>query len=176
MEKIYIVSLDTAGSGADFLTGSISERNAKYHEYWQYLQQNKLAGTVSVREDTIPYERWKEAKTDPTCYFDTVDWNKTKVLHQKEYHPRMMKSKADLVRQIQRIHAAHGDHRLYNRAQKLVLKYNHLMSMTAEDDHYWREWKWLDHNPEKKQEADAMLCKMRETPYHRNLYTGTHTH
>lgn len=175
MEKLYAVSLDIAGSGADFLTESISERNAKYHEYWDYLQQNKLAGTVTVREDIIPYERWKEAKTDPTYYFDTVDWDKTKVLYRKEYHPRMMKSKADLERQIQRIHAIHKDHRLYNRAQNLVLKYNHLMSITAENEHYWREWRRLDINPEEKQQADALLRKMHETPYHRNLYSGAAT-
>lgn len=176
MEKIYIISLDTAGSGADFLTGSISERNAKYHEYWKYLQQNRQAGIVTVREDTIPYEIWKEAMNDPTSYFDTADWDKTRTLYQKEYHPRMMKSKEDLERQIQRINAVHKDHRLYNKAQNLVLKYNHNMSMTAENDHYWREWNWLDRNPEKKQEADALLRKMHETPYHRNLYTGTPTH
>lgn len=172
MEKLYIVSIELDGSGADFLTQSIKERDNKYLEYWQYLVDNKLVGSVNVREDIVSYERWKAIKEDDQYYFDTLDWNNTKILFQKKYHPQMMKSKADLEKQITRIAANHPHHRLYNKAQGLVILYNHNMSETLENSTYWREWRFLDRNPETKIQAEEMLRKMNETAYHRDLYTA----
>lgn len=172
MEKLYIISLELDGSGADFLTQSIKERNEKYLEYWQHMVDNKLSGSVSVYEDTVDDDRYKEAMDDSPYYFDTLDWDNIKTLFQKEYHPRMMKSKADLERQIGRIAVHHKDHRLYGKAQNLVMLYNHNMSENPENDCYWREWLRLKRNPEQKSQAEAVLQKMHRTPYHRNLYAA----
>ena len=172
MEKIYIVSLELDGSAADSLTQSIKERDNKYLEFWQHMVDNKLAGAVVVREDIVDDNRYKEAKDGEQYYFDTLDWNNTKTLFQKKYHPRMMKSKADLERQITRIAANHPNHRLYNKAQLLVIYYNHNISESLENLMYWKEWKVLDRNPETKIQAEDMLRKMHETVYHRDLYTA----
>ena len=172
MEKIYIISLEMNGSGADFLTQDIKERDEKCLEYWQHLVKNKLAGSVAVREDIVDDDRWQLTKDEEQYYFDTLDWDATKVLFQKEYHPLMMKSTADLNRQIGRIAANHPDHRLYNKAQNLVLLYNHNMSETVENTRLWREWNRLQRDPYMKEQADAMLQKMLDTPYHRNLYSA----
>lgn len=51
-----------------------------------------------------------------------------------------MKSKKDLTLQLQRIYNVHCHHRLYDRAQSLVLRYNHNMSMTEENDLLWRKY------------------------------------
>lgn len=51
-----------------------------------------------------------------------------------------MKSKKDLTLQLQRIYKVHYHHRLYNRAQILVLRYNHNMSMTEENNSLWRKY------------------------------------
>lgn len=172
MNKLYIVSLDMDGSGADFLTQSIKERDAKALEYWQSLVDNRQPGSVTVREDIVDDDRYKEAMNEDSYYFDTLDWDNTKVLFQKEYHPHMMKSKVDLQKQIQRIEAVHKDHRLYNKALNKVIFYNHNMSMSAENQRYWKEWMRLNRDPEKKEQADALLKKMGDEPYHRNLYTA----
>lgn len=169
MEKIYIISLETNGSGADFLTQSINERDATYKEYFQYLVDNRLAGSVIIREDIVDY---KIVKNDSQCYFDTLDWDKTTVLHQKEYHPHMMKSKAELQRQIQRIYAVHKDHRLYNKALSLVMLYSHNMSMTAENELFWKNWKQNSIDPDNKGRAVYWENRLHTQPYHRNLYTA----
>lgn len=85
------------------------------------------------------------------------------------------KSKNDLTNQIQRIFKYYKDHRLYNLAQMLVLRYNYNMSMTETNRRLHREY-MACHTPTgatwpvKEQKADELLALMGSTQYPQSLY------
>ena len=86
-----------------------------------------------------------------------------------------MKSKKDLSMQIQRIRAVHGRHRLYGRAQNIVIRYNHNMSMTGENDALWRKHMRCHYLggtvcPEMEGTAAYYLKLMNETKYPKAVY------
>lgn len=91
--------------------------------------------------------------------------------------PTDMKSKKDLTMQIQRIRAVHGRHRLYGRAQNLVIQYNHNMSMTEENDALWRKYMRCHYpggtvRPEMGSTAAHYLKLMHELKYPKAVYAG----
>lgn len=87
------------------------------------------------------------------------------------------KSKNDLTNQIQRIFKHHKDHRLYNLAQMLVLRYNYNMSMTETNRRLHREY-MACHTPTgatwpgKEQKADKLLSLMGSTQYPQSVYAA----
>ena len=88
-----------------------------------------------------------------------------------------MKSKDDLVAQIQRIYKRFKNHRLYDLAQHLVLLYNHRMSMT--DTNLELHRKYMDcHYPSgaikvgKESEAQRYLDEMGTHKYPREVYVN----
>lgn len=88
-----------------------------------------------------------------------------------------MKSKKDLTIQIQRIRAVHNRHRLYGRAQNIVIRYNHNISMTEENDALWRKYMRCHYPggticPELESMAAHYLKLMDETKYPKAVYAG----
>ena len=88
-----------------------------------------------------------------------------------------MKSKKDLTIQIQRIRAVHNRHRLYGRAQNIVIRYNHNISMTEENDALWRKYMRCHYpggtiRPELESMAAYYLKLMDETKYPKAVYAG----
>jgi len=86
-----------------------------------------------------------------------------------------MKSKKDLTMQIQRIRAVHDRHRLYGRAQNLVIRYNHNMSMTEENDALWRKYMRCHYpdgtvRPDMDSMAAHYLKLMNDTKYPKTVY------
>ena len=87
------------------------------------------------------------------------------------------KSKNDLTAQIQRIFSQYKDHRLYDLAQALVLRYNHNMSMTETNTRLHHEW-MACHTPsgaiwpDKKRRAEELLILMGFTQYPRSMYAA----
>ena len=86
-----------------------------------------------------------------------------------------MKSKKDLTIQIQRIRAVYGCHRLYGRAQNLVIRYNHNTSATEENDVLWRKYMQGHYpggtvRPEMGNMAAHYLKLMDETKYPKAVY------
>ena len=85
------------------------------------------------------------------------------------------KSKKELTAQIQRIYKHYKDHRLYNLAQALVLRYNYNMSMTETNRRLHREY-MACHTPTgatwpgKEQRADELLELMGSTQYPQSVY------
>lgn len=86
-----------------------------------------------------------------------------------------MKSKDDLIAQIQRIYKKFNGHRLYDLAQHLVLVYNHRMSMTETNLELHRKYMGC-HNPSGAikvgREADAQryLDEMGAVKYPKEIY------
>ena len=88
-----------------------------------------------------------------------------------------MKSKKDLTIQIQRIRGVHNRHRLYGRAQNIVIRYNHNISMTEENDALWRKYMRCHYpggtiRPELESMAAHYLKLMDETKYPKAVYAG----
>ena len=85
------------------------------------------------------------------------------------------KSKNDLTAQIQRIFRQYKDHRLYDLAQALVLRYNHNMSMTETNCRLHHEW-MACHTPSgavwpnMEQRAKELLSLMGSTQYPQGVY------
>ena len=87
------------------------------------------------------------------------------------------KSKNDLAAQIQRIYKHHKDHRLYGLAQRLVLRYNHNMSLTETNSRIHLEWMAChtpsgDIWPDRKQRAEKLLSLMGCTQYPKSVYAA----
>ena len=87
-----------------------------------------------------------------------------------------MKSKKDLTLQLQRIYKVHYHHRLYARAQYLVLRYNYNMSMTEENVSLWRKYMQChfylsgEVRPGMEHMAAHYLKLMGETKYPKAVY------
>lgn len=85
------------------------------------------------------------------------------------------KSKNDLIAQIGRIYDNFKDHRLFDKAQSLVLLYNYNMSMTETNHRLHREY--MDcHDffgkvrPGMEQKAKELLSMMSNTQYPQTVY------
>ncbi len=168
----FVVSLDTAqGSGADWASESRKQTADKCKEFLNYLTRERIDGTVTVSETQIPEDDWNDFREDQTFFFDNIGNYKLKRIYSRKISRRGMKSKNELVRQINRICRNFPEHRLYNKAQSLVLLYNHNMSESADNNFFWRNWQTCNRNPERKQEAEHWLKKMGDTKYHKDFYT-----
>ena len=78
---------------------------------------------------------------------------------------KFTKSKADIDKQISRIYAAHKDHRLYEKAQGLAIRYNYNMSESAVNSDLHRQYMACLYpsgivRPTDKEKADALLDQM----------------
>lgn len=76
------------------------------------------------------------------------------------------KSKRDLTKQIQRIYATYGSHRLYNTALSICLIYNQNMSDTKENILLFRQY-CEENSPQLKAE---ILESMETMKYPMNVY------
>lgn len=89
-----------------------------------------------------------------------------------------MKNKKDLTLQIQRINNAHRGHRLYSRAIRLAVLYNHNMSETAENTSLWQKYMKCHYYPSGKirpgmeGKAAHYLELMNTIRYPRKVYCG----
>ena len=77
---------------------------------------------------------------------------------------KFTKSKADICKQISRIYAAHKDHRLYDKAQGLAIRYNYNMSESAVNSDLHRQYMACLYpsgivRPTDKEKADALCTK-----------------
>ena len=87
------------------------------------------------------------------------------------------KSKNDLTAQIQCIFRHHKNHRLYDLAQMLMLRYNYNMSMTETNKRLHREF-MACHTPsgrvwpDKEQRAAELLALMGSTQYPKSVYAA----
>lgn len=170
--RFYVISLDLDGSGSDYLTATLTECIALYKEYWQYLVDNSLTGKVTIREALVEGQDYDPYIENPQIFFDACDWDKMPVLHSKTYSPKGMKSTAALTAQIQRIFKNHAEHRLYDKALGLVMRYNDRITDTPEHTFYHENWCWVKNDPDRQEEAARWLHKLNHTRYHRSLYAG----
>lgn len=89
---------------------------------------------------------------------------------------KFTKSKADIDKQISRIYAAHKDHRLYDKAQGLAIRYNYNMSESAVNSDLHHQYMACLYpsgivRPTDKEKADALLDQMANHQYSRDVYS-----
>ena len=87
------------------------------------------------------------------------------------------KSKNDLIAQIGRIYDNFKDHRLFDKAQALVLHYNYNMSMTETNHRLHREYMACHDfignvRPGMEQRAKELLSLMSNTQYPQTVYAA----
>lgn len=84
-----------------------------------------------------------------------------------------MKSKDDITKQINRIHASFGEHRLYMRALAIAMKYNAQMSETEYNKRAHKLYmKCYSVMPHRVQLAKNLLNAMGAAKYPRSVYAG----
>lgn len=77
---------------------------------------------------------------------------------------------------MQRIHKNHPHHRLYNKAQSLVLYYNHNMSKTEENTLLWQKYMQCHYYPSSRMRpgmehtAAHYLELMKTTKYSKEVF------
>lgn len=170
MKLVYVVSVDMDGSGADFVTRDDYEKDLKVVEYMDFLLEKRMEGTVTVRKTFVNEKECRMLDTDSSEFMDTVDLDSMELLFRKTYYPKRMKTKDDLGKQMNRIFRNHPKHRLYDKAQALVLKYNHFMSETPEN--IYNHGKYMYYSIWDKRKADWYLERLRKEPYHQDVYKG----
>lgn len=77
------------------------------------------------------------------------------------------KSKGDINNQIQRIYKNHGEHRLYNTALYIAIRYNDNMSNTKENCYCWENYLRAFNDDNARQE---WLSLMKTTKYPKSVY------
>ena len=121
MRKIYVVSLDYKDGGADELSPDLQSAQIQKDKYIRWLKDNRRNGTVKTFTAEMAEDEWKDVMDDITCFFDNLDSTRLKEVSVDKVYFGRMKSKADLQKQIGRINLLYKDHRLYLKAQNLVL-------------------------------------------------------
>lgn len=170
MKVIYVISLNYKGGGADGLSPDLQSAQIQKDKYIHWLKENKKNGTVKTFTTEISENEWKEIWDDSTYFFDNLDRVQMKEISVDKVNIGRMKSKADLEKQIGRINLLYKDHRLYMKAQKLVLLYNHNMSETDENKELHKEYMQVYNR--NSQEAERILAEMHERQYPASIYTA----
>ena len=169
MKTLFIVSLDFNGGGADFLESDLSAALKQKDGYIQSLKKNNMKGWVRISRTDVTASDFNEFITDSTPFFDQIGNYKLVEISADAVGIRA-KSKADLERQIGRIFANHKDHRLYMKAQMLVLRYNSNMSETPQNTALHKEYMKINsRNPE---QAQLILSQMHEFHYPIDVYAA----
>ena len=170
MRTIYVVSLDYKDGGADELSPDLQSAQVQKDKYIRWLKENQRNGTVKTFTTEMSEDEWKDVVDDPAFFFDNLHSVRLKELSVEKVYFGRMKSKADLQKQIGRINLLYKDHRLYMKAQNLVLLYNHNMSETEENKDLHKQFMQVcNRNP---QEADRILTVMHERQYPVSIYAA----
>lgn len=169
MKTLFIVSLDFNGGGADFLASDFSSALKQKDGYIQSLKKNNMKGWVRISRTDVTVSEFNEFITDSTLFFDQIGNYKLVEISADAVGIRT-KSKADLERQIGRIFVNHKDHRLYMKAQTLVLRYNYNMSETPQNTALHKEYMYL--NQRNPAQAEQILSQMHEFHYPIDVYSA----
>lgn len=163
MKTLYVVSFDMKGGGADYLAPDLTA----VHEYIQSLKKNKIKGLVHIYKTEVTVSDFEDFMDDSTCFFDNIEDYNLQECAVYRIGTRT-KSKADLDKQIGRIFDAHNGHRLYMKAQKLVLRYNFNMSNSPQNiSLHERYMRIRSTNTDK---ADELLMLMQNVQYPIDIY------
>ena len=170
MKTLFVVSLDFMNGGADSLFPDLSAALSRKNEYIQSLKENRLKGWVRIFKTEVTSRDFADFIEDSCLFFDNIG-DYTLLELSAEAVGIRTKSKADLNRQIGRIFTNHKEHRLYMKAQNIVLRYNSNMSQTPQNSALHKEYMYMtQRNPE---QAKDILLQMNEFQYPVDVYTQT---
>lgn len=168
MKTLFVVSLEFDKGGADSLVQDFSAAQNRKKKYINFLKTNHLKAWIHIYRTDVSKRDYTDIIADSTLFFDNID-NYSLLEISAEAVGIKTKSKADLNKQIGRIFANHKDHRLYMKAQKLVLRYNFNMSQTPQNSALHKEYMYMNQrNPE---QAKDILSQMLEFQYPVDIYT-----
>ena len=102
-------------------------------------------------------------------FFDNINSYKLSVIESVNGWFGRIKSRNDLDKQIGRITSSHSNHRLYNKALELVMRYNHNISVTQQNTEMHRHYMQMKSVDEKK--AQAILEHMQRHKYPVEVYS-----